>query len=181
MALAHQSNVLKTILVFHAKKDHLFVLTLSIGPGISTYRKGQRTATCLNGNGVPHSAVSFPDRKETEQSWHLGHTLWSFYDKLISAWDQDVPPVTESSLFGDKMVKLPVNYVLPSVNMSRADCHSPSTLGKLVCLVWTASNIPHYWIFFSPRSPAALSHTPPLNRPTFLKITVCSAVSGYSL
>ena len=34
------------------------------------------------------------------------------------------------------------------MNMNGTDCHSPSTLGKLVCLVWTANNIPHYWIFF---------------------------------
>lgn len=45
------------------------------------------------------SAVPFLGRKETEKSWHLGHTLWSIYDKLISAWDQDVPPVTESILY----------------------------------------------------------------------------------
>lgn len=42
----------------------------------------------------------------------------------------------------------------PRANMNGTDCHSPSALGKLVCLVWTA-NVLHYWIFFLPDPPRA--------------------------
>lgn len=133
-------------------KTPLLVLTLATRPGISPCR------------GVKeNSHVSFLDRKDTEQSWHLGHPhpsvpLQGSHFCLgpgCSTCDRG------HSLFGDKTVKLSANYVLPSVNMSQAECHSPPTLGKLVCLVWTANNIPHYWFFFSLRCPTALSLSTP--------------------
>lgn len=128
------------------------------------------------------STVSFLDRKETEQSWYLGHPHPSV--PLQGAHFCLGPGCSTCdrghSLFGDKTVKLSANYVLPSVNMSRAECHSPPTLGKLVCLVWTANNIPHYWIFFLSLMPYGLValYPPPQ---AFLKITIRSAVSCYSL
>lgn len=93
-------------------KTPLLVLTLATGPGISPCR------------GVKeNSHVSeFLDRKDTEQSWNLGHPHPSV--PLQGAHFCLGPGCSTCdrghSLFGDKTVKLSANYVLPSVNMSQA-------------------------------------------------------------
>lgn len=52
-----------------------------------------------NSQGSDWVQQSSLDRKETEQSWYLGHTLWSLYKGLLSAGNRAVPPVTEGILY----------------------------------------------------------------------------------
>lgn len=74
LALVYQSNVLKTTLAFHTEE------TPSLCSD-SCYRARHKLPQKDVEESSPvlecrlGSAVFFLDTKETEQSWHLGHTL----------------------------------------------------------------------------------------------------------